>query len=192
LSLLAEGNDKYEEIQTMVGQRISFLLKLENFFLDGEVSVIEAQNIVGLLIDKIDELQLPSSYQVAVAQLFNQRLEGFRDFYRFLNSPEYVNAGVREGSLRQRFEQFKLDRAASGVQDDASVTELVRETGIVPDFQLGNIIPIEENDNSINEEEVGVNIDGEQSTIINEVDQGGENGTSTEDKPKVPRVRTNN
>jgi hypothetical protein len=192
LSLLPEGNDKYEEIQTMVNQRINFLLKLENFFLDGKVSVAAAQNIVGLLIDKIDELQLPSSYQVAVAQLFNQRLESFRDFYRFLNSPEYVNPGVREGTLRQRFDQFKADRAASGVQDTASVSELVMETGIVPDFQLGNIIPVEENEPVINEEEVNVNVDGEQSTIINEVDQDGENATNTDGKPKVPRVRTNN
>ncbi|MGL5831143.1 MAG: hypothetical protein ACRCZE_03250 [Candidatus Altimarinota bacterium] len=193
LSLLPEGNDKYEEIQTMVGQRISFLLRLENFFLEGEVSVLEAQNIVGLLIDKIDELQLPSSLQVAVAQLFNQRLEGFRDFYRFLNSPEYVNPGVREGTLRERFEEFKRDRAASGLQDDASVVELVKETGIVPDFQLGNIVPIEEeNNNTVNEEEVNMNIDGDESTIINEVDQGTENGSTAEDKPKVPRVRTNN
>lgn len=192
LSLLPDGNDKYEEIQTVVNQRINFLLKLENFFLEGKVNVAEAQNIVGLLIDKIDELQLPSSYQVAVAQLFNQRLEGFRDFYRFLNSPEYANAGIREGTLKQRFEQFKADRAASGVQDNESVSELVMESGIVPDFQLGNIIPIEEEEPLVNEEQVNVNIDGEQSTIINEVDQGGENATNSDGKPKVPRVRTNN
>jgi hypothetical protein len=127
LSLLPAGKDKPEEIQGVISQRIDFLRRLQNFFLDGEVPLVDAQNILALLFSEISKIELPANYLVAVTDLFNERLANYGVFSRFLNSPEYVSSSVRGSTPRQRFEQFKADN-----QQVISIEDLRKE------FSAGN------------------------------------------------------
>lgn len=146
LSLLPAGKDKPEEIQSVISQRIDFLRRLQNFFLDGEVPLLDAQNILALLFSEISKIELPANYLVAVTALFNERLEDYGVFSRFLNSPEYVSSSVRGSTPRQRFEQFKADN-----QQVVSIEDLRKE------FSAGNDQPI------IQEKEVSADIAAELS-----------------------------
>ncbi|MCC7432358.1 hypothetical protein IT412_02410 [Candidatus Peregrinibacteria bacterium] len=109
LSLLPVNKDKIEETQTVIAQRITFLKRLQEFFLDGEVPLIDAQNIVALLFTEISKIDLPKENLAAVTGLFNERLQDYGVFSRFLNSPEYVNSNQKGGTPRMRFESFKKD-----------------------------------------------------------------------------------
>lgn len=109
LTLLSANQDKPEEVQSIIAQRIDFLNRLEIFFLDGKVPLVDAQNILALLFAEINKIQLPADYRVAVTGLFNERLQDYGIFSRFLSSPEYVSSTVKGLTPKQRFERFKQD-----------------------------------------------------------------------------------
>ncbi|MCC6643139.1 hypothetical protein IT411_00130 [Candidatus Peregrinibacteria bacterium] len=188
LSLLPSTSDKIEEIQAVISQRIDFLRRLENFFLEGNVPLIDAQNILALLFTEISRIELPADSQVAVSQLFRERLEDYGVFNRFLNSPEYVNSTGRGTTYKQRFEQFKKDNQES-VSIDQLRSELSQQivtdsnsmTGTAPGVTIVETTEIP----GINEETVIQNVDGTVTEGNNEVD-------STINKPKVPRVKNPN
>lgn len=142
LSLLPAGNDKAEEIQSVIAQRIDFLRKLQVFFLQGDVPIIDAQNIVALLFSEIAKIQLPPEYQSAVSKLFEDRLQDYGLFSRFLNSPEYVNSSIRGATMQQRFDQFKKDNTQSISIEDLR-TQL--SSSVVPGgstIDLGTIVDL--------------------------------------------------
>ena len=109
LDLLKVNSNKYEEMQTFILRRIDFLQKLQTFFLNGEVPLHDAKNIIALLITEIDKLRLPTDLQVGVTKLFNERLASFAVFNRFLNSEEYVNSSFIGRTYSDRFAAFKKD-----------------------------------------------------------------------------------
>ncbi len=189
LSLLPQGNDRLEEIQNVIAQRIDFLRRLENYYLDGDVPTIDAQNILALLFSEIAKIELPEDYQVAVKALFTDRLQDFGMFSRFLSSPEYVNSNLRGSTPRQRFEQFKKDN-----QQEISVEQLAEEMARqlingTNQYELGTIVPDEEPAGPvINEETVTTNIDGETTTTENQIIDTGTSGETTT-PVKVPRVK---
>ena len=183
LSLLPTTTDKTEELQAAIAQRIDFLRRLENFFLDGDVPLIDAQNILALLFTEISRIELPEQTQVAVSELFRQRLEDYGVFNRFLNSPEYVNSSGRGVSLKQRFDQFKkdnqevvsIDELRSELSKQVVAPTAATETSVVkPEIIDQPVI--------INEENVIQNVDGQVTETTNQVD-------SSSTKPKVPRVK---
>lgn len=137
LSMLPLGKDKPEEMQSVIAQRIDFLRRLKNFFLRGEVPLIDAQNIMALLFSEIARIELPSDYQVAVSELFHQRLEDYGLFGRFLNSPEYVTSTSRGSTPEQRFEQFKEDN-----KQNVSIDELRREFGGGEVYEVGRSVNV--------------------------------------------------
>lgn len=192
LSLLPSGEDKYEEVQSIILQRIDFLSKLQNFFLAGSVPIVDAQNILALLFSEISKIELPDSYQVAIKQLFDERLEDFGVFYRFLNSQEYVSSTVRGITMRERFDRFKKDNKELIKNDEVSAEIIEKaETGVNTDYELGKIIVEEEATPSVsplNEEKIEINIDGEITSKENEVVIEQE----TPLVPRVPRVRPSN
>lgn len=192
LSLLPSGEDKYEEIQNIILQRIDFLSRLQNFFLSGSVPLIDAQNILALLFSEISKIELPDSYQVAIKQLFDERLEDFGIFYRFLSSQEYVSSTVRGITMRERFDRFKKDNKELIKNDEVSAEIIERaETGVPVDYELGKVIVDEESSPSasfLNEEVIEINIDGELTTKENEV----VNDVETTSVTRVPRVRPSN
>lgn len=183
LSLLPSTSDKTEEVQAAIAQRIDFLRRLESFFLDGDVPLIDAQNILALLFTEISRIELPVQSQVAVSELFRQRLEDYGVFNRFLNSPEYVNSSGRGVSFKQRFEQFKKDNQGTISIDDLR-SELSKQVVMPVDSAetIATQPEIVEKPIVINEESVTQNIDEQVTETVNEVD----NSTN---KPKVPRVK---
>jgi hypothetical protein len=192
LTLLPKGNDRAEEIQNVIAQRIDFLKKLENFYLDGKIPLLaDAQNILALLFSEISKIELPADYQVAVKALFTDRLEDFAMFSKFLNSPEYVSSSQKGATPRQRYEQFKKD-----YQQEISIEQLAEEmakkvTGASNQFELGKIIsdqPAVVSQPLINEEVVTTNIDGTVTTTQNQITTG-TTTTPTTEPVKVPRVK---
>ncbi len=118
LNLLPAGNDKAEEIQSVIAQRIDFLRKLQMFFLSGDVPIIDAQNIVALLFSEISRIELPAEYQSAVSKLFADRLQDYGVFSRFLSTPEYVNSSIRGATMQERFDEFRRNNVQSVTIED--------------------------------------------------------------------------
>ncbi len=169
LDLLAEGPDKWEEMQTIVNQRISFLRLLQQFFLDEEVPVEDARKIVSLLLTEIDNLTLPKDLQVAVSQYFNERLKDFGVFHKFINSPEYVNSRQKGDDYQERFETYKAEQGTTVTLDD-----LLEEAGFTAPTStapLGSFVPpAEEEVVTVDEEVIEVLINDEDAGVIeNEV-----------------------
>lgn len=192
LSLLPNGNNKLEEIQSVIANRIDFLKKLQRFYLDGDVPTIDAQNISALLFSEIAKIELPESYQVAVKQLFTDRLQDYGIFNRFLNSQEYVSSSLRGATPQERFEQFKKDNTQE-VSIDLLQEEMAKQAaGDGNQYELGTVyVPEEivvETQPVINEELVTTEIDGQVNTTENQVDLVPE----TQPKIKVPRVKPTN
>ncbi|MBD3270642.1 hypothetical protein GF376_03895 [Candidatus Peregrinibacteria bacterium] len=187
LDLLDEGQDKYEEIQTIILQRINFLRRLQEYFLDGDVPTIDAQNIVNLLINETDKLQLPSDVSVAVSKLFNERLRDFGIFHQFLNSPGYVNNSQKGITLRDRFERFKLEQGEN-ISFEEVRQEVAAMDGRELDYEQGILIDDESDQNQealIDEERITVNVNDVETESINEVDPN----LNKTPRVRVPRVR---
>lgn len=106
LALLPEGDFKNEEKQTIISNKIDFLKRLQDFFLADKVSVVDARQIVFRLFKEADDLQLSPDAQVAVADLFAQRLQDFGVFYRYLNSQEFVGTTLHGTTHREQFDAF--------------------------------------------------------------------------------------
>jgi hypothetical protein len=129
LDMLPSGDDKNEERQTIISQRIDFLRHLEEFFLDGQIPLTEATKIVSRLTLEIKNIELPTSEQVAIAQIFNEKLQDFAVFYRFLNSPEYLTSTARGKNYRERFQQFVQDQTQVVTLDEVS-NEILSQSGV--------------------------------------------------------------
>ena len=188
LSMLPTGPNRLEEIQSVISRRIDFLNRLQKFYLDGDVPLIDAQNILALLFSEIARIELPESSQVAVKQLFNERLQDYGIFSRFLNSQEYVSSALRGATPRERFEQFKKDNTQE-VSIDLLQEEMARQAADGGNqYELGRIVAepvVEPLMPDINEEEVIVDIDGSITTDVKDVIVPAEDQT----KIKVPRVK---
>lgn len=122
LNLLTEGEDKNEEKQTIVSVKIDFLRQLKTFFLTDKVLANEAKLIVFRLFREIDDLQLSSELQVAVSDLFAQRLNDFGVFFRYLNSPEYVGTTLHGNTRQAQFDAF-----LQAQQEQVSIDQVRRE-----------------------------------------------------------------
>ena len=122
LALLPEGDDKNEEKQTIISQKIDFLKQLQTFFLDDKISVDDAKLIVFRLFREADDLQLPPQNQVAVNQLYAQRLQDFGVFYRYLNSTEYVATTLHGSSRKNQFSDF-----VKAQQEQVSIDQIRQE-----------------------------------------------------------------
>ena len=132
LDLLPNGDDKNEERQTIISQRIDFLRYLQEFFLDGKIPVLEATKIVSRLTLEIKNIELPPSAQVAIAQIFDEKLQEFAVFYRFLNSPEYLTSSVRGKNYRERFQKF-IEEQPQVVRADRASDEILNVLGTQPE-----------------------------------------------------------
>ncbi len=117
LDLMPDGYFKNEEKQTVVSNKIDFLKRLQDFFLNDKVAVADARYIVLRLFKETDDLQLPADAQAAIADLFAQRLKDFGIFYRFLNSMEYVETTLHGNTHRQQFEEFMKVQQAVNIVD---------------------------------------------------------------------------
>ncbi len=187
LKLLPEGLDKYEEIQTMINQRIYFLKLLQKYFLEEEVPLSDAQNIITLLMLQIEELQLPREYQVGISQLFNTRLKDFAVFNVYLYSPEYVSSSQKGKNQQERFAAFKKERASSLDIDDVrsqissmgGAVQADSSVGSIPEPQPEEPEEPEEPETTIDEERVIMDVNGE----VTEVDTG------VDEPVRMPRVR---
>jgi hypothetical protein len=190
LSLLPDDANRLEEIQSVISRRIDFLTRLQKYYLDGDVPLQDAQNILALLFSEIARIELPADYQVAVKDLFQERLEDFGLFSRFLSSQEYVSSALRGATPRERFERFKLDNTEeiSLEQLQQEMSKQAAEGGL--QYELGRLPPLEELEPEfppINEEQVIVDMDGEISIIENELESSPQVDTVT--PVRVPRVR---
>jgi RNAse (barnase) inhibitor barstar len=178
LSLLPSSKDKLEEIQTVIAQRISFLKQLQHFFLNGDVPLVDAQNIVALLFSEIGKIELPSEYQVAVSQLFSDRLQDYGVFSRFLGSPEYVDSKVKGITMRDRFEAFKKD-----YQEEVSIDTLRQELGggqPVTSSTTGTTTDSTTTNPTTTVQSAGNNTSTTDSTAVS---------TQPVQKPRVPRAK---
>ncbi len=122
LALLPEGDGKNEEKQTIISTKIDFLNRLQTFFLADKITIDDAKSIVQRLFHEADSLQLPSDQQVAVNQLFDQRLQDFGTFYRYLSSPEYVATTLHGASRQDQFNQF-----VQAQQEQVSIDQIRQE-----------------------------------------------------------------
>jgi hypothetical protein len=168
LSLLPEGPAKYEEIQTIISQRIDFLRRLQAYYLDEKIPLLDAQNIVILLITEIDKLKLPADVQLAVTKLFNERLKDFGVFHRYLNSTGYVNSAQKGRNQQERFNTFLAEQGSN-----VSISDVMAEVSAMStqdlNYQLGSYVA-PETVYQVNEEQVTSNLNGETSTVENQVD----------------------
>lgn len=122
LALLPDGEDKNEEKQTIVSQKIDFLRQLQTFFLADKITVDDAKQIVFRLFREADDLQLPQQNQVAVNELYAQRLQDFGVFYRYLNSTEYVATTLHGASRKNQFSDF-----VKAQQEQVSIEQIRQE-----------------------------------------------------------------
>ena len=122
LKLIPEGVEKNEEKQSILSNKIDLLNRLKDFFLSDKIGLNEARQILFRLFREAEDLQLPVESEAAVSELYAKRLKKFGLFFRFLNSPEYVQTALH-GATRQ--EQFKQYIAAQSAQVD--INELRRE-----------------------------------------------------------------
>jgi len=122
LALIPEGENKNEEKQTMISNKIDFLHQLKTYFLADKVAVDDAKQIVFRLFREADDLKLPAENQVAVNDIYNQRLADFGVFFRYLNSPEYVATTLHGASHQDQFSQF-----IQAQQEQVSINEIRQE-----------------------------------------------------------------
>lgn len=187
LSLLPSTKDKIEETQTVIAQRISFLKRLQEFFLDNEIPLIDAQNIVALLFTEISKIDLPKENLAAVTGLFNERLQDYGVFSRFLNSQEYVNSQLKGSTPRLRFEAFKRDINVSISIDDLR-DEFSNKLEFGNQTQATNEeVQVDEKENFLIDEDIVLENINDLSKVKDLQTE------SSETKPvKVPRVKRTN
>ena len=122
LAQLPQGEAKNDEKQTIVSNKIDFLRQLKTFFLADKISLEDAKQIVFRLFREADDLQLPADQQVAVSELYAQRLKDFGVFYRYLNSSEYVSTTLHGSSRKNQFDQF-----VQAQQEQVSIDQVRQE-----------------------------------------------------------------
>ncbi len=158
LNLLPEGNDKNEEKQTIISDKIDFLRQLKVFFLADKIQLDDAKQIVFRLFKEADDLQLPADQQAAIGDLFAKRLQDFGVFFRYLSSPEYVSTNLHGTTRQQQFDAFlqaqqeqidinQVRKEILGDQTNSTVSVTQILAGVEKDFgsvgvtnlQLGNL-----------------------------------------------------
>ncbi|MBD3328727.1 hypothetical protein GF340_05520 [Candidatus Peregrinibacteria bacterium] len=135
LALIPDGPDKIEEQQTMISTKIDLLKRLRTFFLAGDVELSEARLIAQHLIEEIRDL-LPEG-DTGVTSLFNQRLEDYGDFLRFLNSTDV--SSIKSVGAQSLYEQF---------QESSDVQTQIND--VISDF-LGEEVSADEPEISLDE-----------------------------------------
>ncbi len=180
LSLLPANQDKIEEIQNIIVQRINFLNRLEIFYLNGDVPLMDAQNILALEFSEIEKIRQLGNSKVAVSQIFQERMDYFGVFGQFINSSDI--SSIKQVNLKTQYENFK-NNFKSGVVAGKNM-EIDSENTLNPNIDvLGNNVdetikntnlPLEDLDQAKeNIEDVKI-VDQEDANIV---------------KPKVPRVK---
>ncbi len=104
--LLAVFEDDEELSRELISNKIDFLKRLRKFFLDGEIEVAEAKQILSRLVEEIDELMPLDGSDVAVIELFETRLDDIGDFWGYLNSPEYHISKTYGATHEERYESY--------------------------------------------------------------------------------------
>jgi len=104
--LLAVFEDDEELSQELISNKIDFLKRLKKFFLDGEIEVTEAKQILSRLVEEVDELMPLDDLDVAVIELFETRLDDIGDFWGYLNSPEYHVSKTYGTTHEERYESY--------------------------------------------------------------------------------------
>lgn len=115
-------DQKLEERQNIIANKIEFLRKLKEFFLADKVELDSARQIVFRLFREADSLQLPTSAQLAVNELFAKRLDDYGIFFRYLNSPEYSSTTLHGSTNQIRYNKFLNDQ-----QEQITIDELREE-----------------------------------------------------------------
>ena len=104
--LLAVFEDDEELSQELISNKIDFLKRLKKFFLDGEIDVAEAKQILSRLVEEVDELMPLDDLDVAVIELFETRLDDIGDFWGYLSSPEYHISKTYGATHEERYESY--------------------------------------------------------------------------------------
>ena len=111
LKFLPEGNEKNEEMQTMVGTKIDFLKVLQTFVLNEKVSLSDAKPIAVRLINEIQDFK--TGDEVGVSELFKLRLQDYGEFLRFLNATDISSLpGVTINDKYKSFQASQLEQVS--------------------------------------------------------------------------------
>ncbi len=130
LKLLPDGNDKNETKQTVIGNKIDFLRRLKDFFLQDKIPLDDTRRIVFRLFREAEDLQMSPAVAVAVNELFTKRLESFGVFFRFLNSPEYVSTPLYGATRQEQFNQFLAIQKKT--ENPTQFSDLSKEIKAIP------------------------------------------------------------
>ncbi len=133
LDTIPVGPDLREQKQTLILEKTRILEKLRAFFFDEKISVEDAKDVVPRIIQEIEKYQ-DERTQVAVQQIFAERLADFEQFLRYLNSPEYSSAAARRihgNTHKERYQKFLAaiaeNKEISALEDtilgDSPITE---------------------------------------------------------------------
>ena len=157
IALYEDGQLKDELRQAFVSQKIDFLKRLRNFFFAGDVEVHEATQILARLIEEINDLMRDSSADLAVSELFEDRLSDISDFWGYLNSPEYHNSTIYGDNHEERYDVYleekevilsfidlqqevlgeEVDYTLADVRDD--IEEVFAQYEVVSEIKVGEI-----------------------------------------------------
>ncbi|MBN1494580.1 FecR domain-containing protein [Candidatus Peregrinibacteria bacterium] len=107
INTLQGENDKKEQRQTFISNKIDLLSRIKFFLFDNVISLEDARQTVFALIEDIEEMKKETLDVAAVNELFNKRLSDFGIFWQYLNSPEYSTTPLHGASHEQRYEAFK-------------------------------------------------------------------------------------
>lgn len=107
LASIEGGNDKKEQRQTFISNKIDLLSRIKFFLFDDIINADDARQIVFLLIEDIENLKKDTLDLAAVNSLFEKRLSDFGVFWQYLNSPEYSTTPLHGRNHQERFEAFK-------------------------------------------------------------------------------------
>lgn len=142
-----------------IDRKIVFLKRLENFFFDEKITVVEAKDLLTVLFSDVNALMPEGSSNLAVVGLFEKRLSSIANFWGYLNSPEYYASRSYGATQKQRFKVYmdekpfvatvlSLRDAVLGENNDTklsvedvkgSVVEVFGAVTGVTDFSVGEI-----------------------------------------------------
>jgi hypothetical protein len=111
IAALKGENDKKEQRQTFISNKIDLLIKVKYFLFDNLISAEDARQIVFVLIEDIEEMKKETLDIAAVNELFDKRLSDFGIFWQYLNSPEYSTTPLHGATHDERYEAFKKVQA---------------------------------------------------------------------------------
>lgn len=108
---LADENLDADELKNhFIDRKIVFLSRLQNFFFDEKLSIVEAKDLLKILFSDVNALMPEGSSNLAVVALFEQRLATIADFWGYLNSPEYYASRSYGATHKLRYEVYKDEK----------------------------------------------------------------------------------